>query len=179
MTAVVEPPQAELEVPAGSLRVLGIVRPREQWERLEQVLYYYRNNHHQALSWDTLRVCMEALHMHFSEEEWVACGTADAATWIAALGPELDKGCTPYATADEMKVAARNYILSSRRSRDWCGEGTDSVLGQLGLEPIEPMPWERQRFIATFRQVATAHYGTDNAEAWAVRALLRGKPPAA
>ena len=178
MTAVVEPPQAELEVPAGSLRILGVVRSREQWERLEQVLYYYRNNHHSGIAFDALMLCMDAVHLHLSQEEWATAATQDFSTWLEALGPELDKGCTPYATADEMKVAARNHIIGARRSRDWCGEGTDSILGQLGLEHIEPMPYERQRFIALFQQIVCAHYGSDR-EAWIVRALLRGRPPAA
>ena len=178
MTAVVEPPQAELEVPAGSLRVLGVVRSRSQWESLEQVLYYYRNNHSSGIAFDALTLCMDAVRLRLSEEEWVRAGTRGFDEWLAALGPELDRGCIPYETADEMKVAARNHILGSRRSRDWCGEGTDSILGQLGLEHIEPMPYERQRFIALFQQIVCAHYGSDR-EAWIVRALLRGRPPAA
>jgi hypothetical protein len=98
---------------------------------------------------------------------------------MAELDRVLSVGCTPYATADEMKVAARNMVLHQRGRRDWCPEGTNSILGQLGLEPIEPYRHERAAFIELFQRVTAAHYGTAERQSWTVRALLRGRPPTA
>lgn len=174
MTAVVEPQQVDVVVPPGSLSVLGVVRTRREWELLEQTLVYYNaaGPNDYSLTW-----CMDAARVVLSEEEWKRAATDSVAAWLADLDRALSMGCTHYATVDEMKVAARDLILQQRRRMDWCGEGTQSILLQLGLPGIDPEPYERQRFIDHYRQITAAHYGTTEREAWIVRALLRGRAP--
>ncbi len=182
MTAVVEPnveiAEAEVAVPEGSLRIRGVIRTRAEWERLEQLIFYYG----MARTGD--RAHGDYTMEHCVDRAWGGAAPGDpiwyheqASVWLPELSAALDVGCTPYATADEMKVAARGYILGQRHRLDWCGEGTDAILGQLGLEGLEPRPWPRSEFIGLFRQVVAAHYGTPDREGWIVRALLRGRPP--
>lgn len=155
--------------------MLGVVRPRQDWERLEQSIYYC--NAANPDSGYGLKTCMDMARIELTEAEWARAGTFETKAWLADLSAALDMGCSPYATADEMRVAARDYILRMRGRLDWCGEGTHAILLQLGMEGLEERPNERQQFIERYRQVVAAHYGTADREAWIVRALLRGRAP--
>lgn len=179
MTTVQDAPApAELlPMPPGHLNVFGIVRTRNDWEHLEQVFYYLNAG---AADTYSLETCIQqGAGLAMTAEEWELASAHSSVDWMEVLGRALDDGCTPYRTADEMKVAARNFILSQRARRDWCGEGTNVILGRLGLEGLEPSPFERQEFIDRFRKVVNEHYAADGhegkREGWVVRSLLRGR----
>ena len=89
-------------------------------------------------------------------------GSHSTPVWMQELRVQMGEP-QPYQTFDELTVSARQHVLARRLERQWCEEGTNNFLDEMGLLPVTPSGMEARRieeFYRLFQERITAHGGT-------------------